>query len=114
MTLPIKELRAKAEVATPGPWEHFRDPDYERDAVVRDSDENELLELGLSENMEADAAFIAATNPATVLALLDRIVTLTALAGEACGLAMSFDVHGPQPGERKRIAAIRHELEQLK
>ena len=29
---------------------------------------------------------------------------------EACGLAMSFDVHGSQPDEHDRLAAIRSEV----
>jgi hypothetical protein len=36
-----------------------------------------------------------------------QISALKAALAEACDLAMSFDVHGSQPGERERLSAIR-------
>ncbi len=80
MTLPIKELRAKAEAATRGPWEIG-------DGCVQSVHDNHpLVTIG---QCDEDETYIAAASPDVVIALLDRIATLTALAGEACDLAMN-------------------------
>jgi hypothetical protein len=42
-------------------------------------------------------------------ALCSRVEELERLLREACDLAISFDVHGSQPGERDRVIAIRQE-----
>ncbi len=56
-----------------------------------------------------DAAFIAAARTA-LPAALDEIERLRGLVVEACDLAVSFYLHGPQPGEHARIGAIRAEV----
>ena len=68
------ELRQRAEAATPGPWLVERDypsPD------VHDAKGNVIattMHSDLSRQEDgANAAFIAAANPAAVLALLDRV-----------------------------------------
>ncbi|GBE72755.1 hypothetical protein EKINANG_44050 [Enterobacter sp. KINAN-G] len=76
-------LREAAEKATKGQWAvEFDDEIYSTDGV-----NNEQIAMVFSENEVRDAAFIAAANPATVLALLDeleaaekRIAELEALA----------------------------------
>jgi hypothetical protein len=56
------ELRRLAQAATPGPWDHEAGSVGAGDEWVVDS----------FKDHEADAAFIAAANPATVIALLDE------------------------------------------
>ncbi|EMW6687174.1 TPA: ead/Ea22-like family protein [Enterobacter hormaechei subsp. xiangfangensis] len=62
-------LRETAEKATKGQWAvEFDDEIYSTDGV-----NNEQIAMVFSENEARDAAFIAAANPATVLALLDEL-----------------------------------------
>lgn len=78
------ELRKLAEAATPGPWTiHFG---LEGDVLVK--------RHGIYVNVaaahdkpKANAAYIAAANPQTVLGLLDRIAALE----ELNGLAREYD-----------------------
>ena len=62
-------LREAAERATKGRWAvEFDDEIYSTDGV-----NHEQIAMVFSENEARDAAFIAAANPATVLALLDEL-----------------------------------------
>ena len=62
-------LREAAEKATKGRWAvEFDDEIYSTDGV-----NHEQIAMIFSENEARDAAFIAAANPATVLALLDEL-----------------------------------------
>ena len=62
-------LRVAAEKATKGRWAvEFDDEIYSTDGV-----NHEQIAMVFSENEARDAAFIAAANPATVLALLDEL-----------------------------------------
>lgn len=62
-------LREAAEKATKGRWAvEFDDEIYSTDGV-----NHEQIAMVFSENEARDAAFIAAANPATVLALLDEL-----------------------------------------
>ncbi|MDU5197717.1 MAG: ead/Ea22-like family protein, partial [Enterobacter sichuanensis] len=78
-----RALREAAEKATKGQWAvEFDDEIYSTDGV-----NHEQIAMVFSENEACDAAFIAAANPATALALLDeleaaekRIAELEALA----------------------------------
>lgn len=64
-------LREVAEKATKGRWAvEFDDEIYSTDGV-----NHEQIAMVFSENEARDAAFIAAANPATVLALLDELET---------------------------------------
>jgi hypothetical protein len=71
------ELRRLAEAATPGPW-HFglkvvgRTDDAHVDAWVCALGGG-ICEMSGMRGIEVNAAFIAAANPAAVLALLDRL-----------------------------------------
>ncbi|WP_369072148.1 ead/Ea22-like family protein [Escherichia coli] len=68
-------LREAAEKATKGRWAvEFDDEIYSTDGV-----NHEQIAMVFSENEARDAAFIAAANPATVLALLDELETADAL-----------------------------------
>ncbi len=76
------ELRAKAEAATPGPWEAKRIAGTH--SVVHHP--AALIQIQIVAAVDTrDTAFIAAANPATVLSLideLDRLRRLLALAAE--------------------------------
>ncbi|EJT8813614.1 ead/Ea22-like family protein [Escherichia coli] len=62
-------LREAAEKATKGQWAvEFDDEIYSTNGV-----NHEQIAMVFSENEASDAAFIAAANPATVLALLDEL-----------------------------------------
>lgn len=64
-------LREAEEKATKGRWAvEFDDEIYSTDGV-----NHEQIAMVFSENEARDAAFIAAANPATVLALLDELET---------------------------------------
>lgn len=83
------ELRRVASAATPGPW---LQPIEDEPRLVSDSGGGDSL-LGIIEKtgeaivMErADADYIAAANPQTVLALLDSIEELEGLAQYAAAM----------------------------
>ncbi|HCJ8704151.1 TPA: ead/Ea22-like family protein [Escherichia coli] len=62
-------LREAAEKATKGKWAvEFDDEIYSTDGI-----NHEQIAMVFSENESRDAEFIAAANPATVLALLDEL-----------------------------------------
>jgi hypothetical protein len=70
VTIDTKRLREIAERATPGPWESILSGPVSRQRLVVDDDACKVVDCGVS---NANAAFIAAANPQTVLALLDEI-----------------------------------------
>lgn len=83
LVVEVGELRKLAEAATPGPWELVVSPrNDERDwdewfvGFQRGAGQVWFVEDSTSMN-EADAAFIAACDPATVLALLDALDAFT-------------------------------------
>lgn len=91
-------LREAAEKATKGRWAvEFDDEIYSTDGV-----NHEQIAMVFSENEARDAAFIAAANPATVLALLDELETaekrIAELEAREVVLPRTQDVHplGPQ------------------
>lgn len=63
------KLRRLASAATPGPWESV-------DGDVWTPAECSFALEGINDQRGANAAFIASANPATVIALLDRIAEL--------------------------------------
>ena len=73
----VAELRRLAEAATPGPWEW--DDNHARPGLRHGrSFGGVLFRCGALYGPDAaDAAFIAAANPAVVLALLDRLAHMT-------------------------------------
>ncbi len=73
----LTALRALAENATPGPWEADDNQPFSRDlqGIFAPGERRYVLKVEFDEQPEnpADAEFIAAANPATVLDLLDRL-----------------------------------------
>lgn len=65
MEVKYEELRALAEAATPGPWDWRAN--MEEGFVVHERPAGTIYSFS---NSKENAAFIAAANPATVLALL--------------------------------------------
>lgn len=69
----LAALKAAAEAATPGPW--FRP--VANDTAIRSDDVDIAQTMGAYEleweRMEADAAHIAAANPAAILSLIARM-----------------------------------------
>ena len=94
----VAELRRLAEAATPGPWEAFGAVDGRRGerwlGVTTDMRATESARAGdvfaAQDCTRQDALFIAAANPAVVLALLDA-------AAERDELAAAWD-EGHQAG----------------
>ncbi len=73
-------LREAAEKATKGRWAvEFDDEIYSTDGV-----NHEQIAMVFSENEARDAEFIAAANPATVLALLDELEKMQAQSSKWC------------------------------
>jgi hypothetical protein len=66
-----KDLRAKAEAATEGEWYTLH---FDASSLVR-SDDDDIFSL-IETHYQEDAAFIAAANPQTVIALLDEVERL--------------------------------------
>lgn len=90
MTIDKRALREVAERATKGEWSvQFGDEIYSTDGV-----ENQQIAMVFSINDESDAEFIAAANPATMLALLDENIQLQRGkdAMEAVALALRDDM----------------------
>lgn len=90
MTIDKRALREVAERATKGEWSvQFGDEIYSTDGV-----ENQQIAMVFSINDESDAEFIAAANPATMLALLDENIQLQREkdAMEAVALALRDDM----------------------
>ena len=72
-----RELREAAEKATPGPWEYYPGNtciEYNVDSMVEDQGSIVYVDSGdfTQKQTDLNGAFIAAANPATVLALLDE------------------------------------------
>ena len=74
MTIDTTKLRELAMSATPGPWTATNRSDWS-ECVAEISDWHVVPTLQQSElsNMDVDAAYISAANPATMLALLDEL-----------------------------------------
>ncbi|EAY4018019.1 ead/Ea22-like family protein [Salmonella enterica] len=78
MNIDKRALREVAEKATKGPWKVFSDIDTKTFSIhtPRDKRCENVIKWGgfdCQPNAEANAEFIAAANPATVLALLDEL-----------------------------------------
>lgn len=81
MTLDLDHLRRVAEAATPGPWEQERDGHIVCEATVR----GDLV--AEASHWTTDAAHIAAFDPPTVLALIDRLEAAEAKVARVAALA---------------------------
>lgn len=93
MTINLKEIRERAEKATPGPWEkldafNIDCPNCGEELICCDiasTDEYKAAYIqvcGMDIFAEPNTEFIATCNPTTVLALLDHIDKLTKAAKE--------------------------------
>lgn len=139
--LALAELRAKAEAATPGPWIVWNGPEYEgggADLCIgagetwlanmdhRINGQNpfgfpgwaQVSECDIastSDEQAANAAFIAAADPTTLLALVDEVERLRARVAEleeqvswgceeGCG-----DCAGCEAGYAAAVARVRRE-----
>ena len=80
----LAELRARAEAATPGPWERPSFPQDHRIVARQGSAEQTIAEVRWVPptwaTRGANADYIALANPATVLRLLDELQRLRASA----------------------------------
>lgn len=77
MTDKYAELRRLAESATPGPWESVKRSEYDGSYyfLIQTQEERngwEIAEIRMDVPHD-NAAFIAAANPSTILALLDEL-----------------------------------------
>jgi hypothetical protein len=76
----IQKLRRLAEAATPGPWVVSRStitrPGQAAVKEVGAFDWICSMQISNQPNWDRDAEFVAAANPAVVLALIDRIAAL--------------------------------------
>lgn len=70
----LADLRKKTEAATSGPWASMGKFDTQHVVCTG----TQMVCNTLHENDEANATYIAAANPAVVLALLDQIAALKA------------------------------------
>lgn len=100
-----ERLRALAEQATPGPWEP-RGLDYST-AVDQVDTRVSIARLGdpLDSRAWCNAQFIAAANPATVLALLDENTALRRGQGrapDACRANDRTPLHTTHPIENSQ------------
>ncbi|HCI4894161.1 TPA: ead/Ea22-like family protein [Escherichia coli] len=102
-------LREAAEKATKGRWAvEFDDEIYSTDGV-----NHEQIAMVFSENEARDAAFIAAANPATVLALLDELEAAQKQATQQGNIAVELfdEVTRLQRSADDKAPELREQLE---
>lgn len=110
MTNPIDkaQLRALAEAATPGPWFSVSRGQYwgEDEGEVRDVDDQDVVgaefvkpigdvDTTRGQAWRRDTDFIAAANPATIIALLDEVEALRAEAARVGGYFIPLNSTDP-------------------
>ena len=77
----IKAIKAAAEAATPGPWIEAGPsygepkPRFFNSVVTGEDEDGDWLDIccSTSDNTDADMTHIATANPATIIALIDRL-----------------------------------------
>ena len=121
MTIDTTKLRELAQKATPGPWTYFPYPKYKEHHVSLPIDGSgmtmPLFPDGCQTSRQReDAEYIAAANPSTVLALLDKLDGTESMFLAACAdlgainklLGLDPDDGGAEPilYEVKRLLAI--------
>jgi hypothetical protein len=107
----VKSLRELASKATPGPWRKDH-TGFGGCPIVVDETHGLIAKCDGIIRMHEDAAFIAATCPNTVIALLDQLQAMTAARDEALegweGWVVDNKVPpGTMSEQRGRIAALR-------
>jgi len=100
----FSERKAAAMAATPGPWEWFTSNSMARLSSIPSGKDGDVLSAFRASDgvpcvsvSQPDMAFIAAANPAVVLALLDRIAELEAKTEMTMGVGSgngNLFVHG--------------------
>lgn len=109
-----RALREAAEKATKGEWAvEFDDEIYSSDGV-----NHEQIAMVFSENEVRDAAFIAAANPITVLALLDELEKAKSLIEQydAENTKMGNDIMKKivmETGLRQQIKRLEHQISEM-
>ncbi|MFZ3286572.1 MAG: ead/Ea22-like family protein [Telluria sp.] len=112
------ELRKKAQAATPGTWSWWTSNSYLRLSSERGGDGDILHGARLSDGCctvnvtEQNRAYIAAANPATILALLDELDALRSqvkppkpkLNDYPADFESAWDAYPPRSGANKRTA----------
>jgi hypothetical protein len=73
MTIDLDKLAELARAATPGPWEHGTGYEQSEPGDFVSAAGGEVVVCEDQAPTAADAAFIAAANPAAVLALVERL-----------------------------------------
>ena len=105
MTDTKEELRKLAEAATPGPWNYYDDSlSTGRIEIVALGKTVTRIYRSVPEEDGANAEFIAAANPKTVIALLDTIEAQAALLKQAKSALMYYDFGNGVP--QAAVAAI--------
>ncbi len=117
--LDMEQAKAICEAATEGPWTTaLPHDDRNTGAVYMVKPPHDWAQRCVAitdydtmvrhNSYQADATFIAYARQA-LPAALDEVERLRGLVMEACDLAVSFNVDGPQPGEKARVLEIRQE-----
>lgn len=107
MTIDKQKLKALAEAATPGPWKKTID------GVMPEGRGFGIFGNFGATDAEENRTFIAAANPATILALLAEIDRLEAQVRLA-GVAAEVTVHQEVGRAVTRELVLAHERDQLK
>ena len=127
MTIDTQRLRELAQKATPGPWKAGCLASWNADGVscrfvYRGKDESVQTRVrikggegvnGSVFDCDADAEYIAAANPATVLALLDEIDRLRTIEAAASNLDKVKGRHHAEIAYQILIEALGHTPEQM-
>jgi len=127
MTIDTQRLRELAQKATPGPWKAGCLASWNADGVscrfvYRGKDESVQTRVrikggegvnGSVFDCDADAEYIAAANPATVLALLDEIDRLRTIEAAASNLVKVKGRHHAEIAYQILIEALGHTPEQM-
>jgi hypothetical protein len=108
-------LEAAARAATPGPWNHTGTEYYDRGGRYQNIESPIEIIIGESGVCSENAAFIAAANPAVVLALVERVRT----AEERANMGLPpvtqcpkcFHVYQPTLGDNERTLTAEAEAE---
>lgn len=102
MTIDIDRLIALCEKATPGPWETEQTRDWWM--IADKMDAIATTHMCFARNPEANAAFIAACDPQTILALCKKLQHMSALLG----MALDVNVDGDSAWEAEVRALIEY------
>jgi hypothetical protein len=109
----LERLRAAAEKATPGPWEitkvnvGYVNEEWELTGPTVRTPNGLATPVVIGTPWEPNARFIALANPATVLALLDRLEAVERARDELADMfepIAKYDLHGV--GRRDTLARI--------